>query len=171
MPTNKHRAADQVIKQKLQLERSPLWDDVRDAFLASHPKCAACGETQQVDVHHCFPFQYVVFCGRPDLELDPRNFITLCVRKDCQHHLLLGHLDDWHSYNPRVKSFVRNYAGWLSAKIRADATWKKARAARPKHLDLMTALAVVAFKKMLDRKLPPNPAIVARAAKARKKVP
>lgn len=48
--------------------------------------------------------------GRPDLELDPRNLLTLCIRPDCEHHVLLGHLDDYESYNPKVLGFVKAYA-------------------------------------------------------------
>jgi hypothetical protein len=29
-------------------------------------------------VHHIFPFHYCIALGRPDLELDDRNLITLC---------------------------------------------------------------------------------------------
>jgi len=31
-----------------------------------------------LQVHHIFPFHYCIALGRPDLELDDRNLITLC---------------------------------------------------------------------------------------------
>jgi len=168
MPVGRHQAADRIIQRKLQLVRSPAWDDVRDAFLAKFKHCAACGGTQQLNVHHKFPFHYVVLCGRPDLELDPRNLITLCVRKDCEHHVLLGHLDDYESYNPRVLTFVKKYAGKSASEIRAADAFKQAKAAKPKHIDQMSQVEMDAFKKKLDRKFPPKAAIMAEALQARK---
>jgi hypothetical protein len=162
-----HQAADAAILQKFQLARSPAWPDVEHAFRAAHPHCAACGETIMLNVHHIFPFHYVVLCGRPDLELDFRNLLTACVRPDCLHHLELGHLDDFESYNPAVLKFVSKYSGMTSVQIRAHAEWQKAQANRPKHLDEMTQAEKDAFKKMLDRKLPPHPAIMAKATAAR----
>jgi hypothetical protein len=82
-----------------------------------------------------FPFHYVVLCERPDLELDPRNLITLCIHHENEHHVLLGHLDDYESYNPDVLAFVKNYSGLTSQQIRADQLWQKAVAGRPKHFD------------------------------------
>jgi hypothetical protein len=153
---NTQLAAGRAILQKNGIQRSPLWDKVQRAFRTAHPRCAACDETAEVDVHHKFPFHYVVACGRPDLELDPRNLVTLCTRRGCQHHLLLGHLGNWESYNPAVTSFIKRYVGQGSTGIRAAAAWKKAAAARPKHLDQMTDAEKAAFKAMLDRRfLPP----------------
>lgn len=160
-------AATRAIFQKTGIARSPAWNKVERAFRATHPKCAACDETANVDIHHKFPFHYVIACGRPDLELDPRNLVTLCTKPGCQHHLLLGHLDDWESYNPAVISFIKRYASKASADIRAAAAWKKAASVRPKHLDLMTAAEKAAFKVMLDKKFKPAPNLMAKAIKAR----
>lgn len=167
MPVKSKRAADRAIFRKNGIARSPEWDEVERAFRAAHPRCAACDETAAVNVHHQFPFHYVVGCGRPDLELDPRNLVTLCTKPACQHHLLLGHLDDWESYSPAVNRFIKRYAGQAGAGIRAAAAWKKAAAARPKHLDLMTDAEKAAFKAMLDKKFTPLPAMMAKAVKAR----
>src|SRR6266436_3820216 len=134
---DKRAAADAIISQKLQLERSPAWPQVEKVFRAKNPKCQACNETQDLNVHHMYPFHYVVLCGRPDLELDERNLMTLCTRQDTEHHILLGHLDDFESYNPDVKQFVKTYAGKSNQQIRADAAFQTAHAAKPKHIDLM----------------------------------
>jgi 5-methylcytosine-specific restriction enzyme A len=75
------------------MPRSPKWKQVREAFMRAHPRCAATGDTKNLEVHHIRPFHL-----DPSLELDPSNLITL--REDV--HLLLGHLCDWHSFNPRV---------------------------------------------------------------------
>lgn len=167
MPITNHQAANLAIERKFGLPRSPAWDKVQKAFLTTHPHCAACGETGQLNVHHKFPFHYVVLCGRADLELDPRNLMTLCVRPDCQHHLLLGHLDDYESYNRNVEKFVKTYSGQTSLQIRSVAAWKKAHAAKPKHLDQMTQAEKDNFKRLLDRLFKLKPAMMTKAVRAR----
>jgi len=78
-------------------KRSSRWDTVRDAFIREHPCCAFCGGTKKLQVHHIIPFE---FGGD---ELDPDNLITLCRGTfDC--HLLVGHLGDFASMNPLVRS-------------------------------------------------------------------
>jgi hypothetical protein len=47
-------------------------------------------------------------------------------RHDSQHHVLLGHLDDYESYNLHVLEFVKNYSSLTSQQIRADPEWQKA---------------------------------------------
>jgi hypothetical protein len=64
--------------------------------------------------------------------------------------VLLGHLDDYESYNPRVLEFVRKYSGLTSQQIRADPKWQVAVAKKPKHFDQMSEEERQAFKKMLD---------------------
>jgi hypothetical protein len=170
VPADRHAAADLNIQQKNQIERSPAWGGVEKAFRAAHAHCQACDENQQLNVHHMYPFHYVVLCGRPDLELDPRNLMTLCTRKDREHHVLLGHLDDYESYNPDVEQFVQTFAAQSNQQIRVNSGFQRAAAQKPKHLDQMTAAEKAAFKAMLDAKFPPIPAIVAQAAKARASV-
>jgi hypothetical protein len=168
MATDKHQVADANICAKLNLKRSPKWPEVEKAFRAQNPKCVACGGTEQLNVHHMFPFHYVVLCGRPDLELDPRNLLTLCTREDMEHHLLLGHLDDYESYNPAVEQFVQTYKGQSATQIRNDPAWQTERDKKPKHVDQMSQQEKNQFKSMLDEKFPPNPAIVKEAEEARK---
>ena len=162
-----HLTAERIIRQKFQLARSSAWPDVARSFRVANPFCAACGGAQELNVHHKFPFHYVVLCGRPDLELDPRNLITLCILHDSEHHVLLGHLDDYESYNPRVLEFVKNYSGLTSQQIRADPKWQKAAAGKPKHLDQMSETEQAAFRAILDAKFPPDAAIMAKALVAR----
>lgn len=78
--------------------RSPSWDKVRDAHLECHPVCAACGASDNLQVHHIIPYR--VEASR---ELDPSNLITLCMGKhDC--HLHVGHGGSFKYYNPNVIS-------------------------------------------------------------------
>jgi len=79
--------------------RSGQWPRVRREWLATHPKCAACGGTENVEVHHKRPFHLA-----PALELDPLNFITLCEKSGKEHHLHVGHLGNWQNFNPNVES-------------------------------------------------------------------
>ncbi|MBA4388153.1 MAG: hypothetical protein C0404_09240 [Verrucomicrobia bacterium] len=51
--------------------------------------------------------------------------------------------------------------------VARNSAWLKARAKRPKHLDLMTRAEKNTFKRMLDKRFPPHPAIMARAVAAR----
>jgi 5-methylcytosine-specific restriction protein A len=88
--------------------RSGLWPALRRAHLAKHPACAVCGTRRGVVPHHIAPVHV-----EPDRELSPFNLITLCP----PHHLWVGHLGEWRSWNPEV---------------RADAaTWRRKIEARP----------------------------------------
>ncbi len=84
-------------------KRSSHWPAVRKAHLKLHPACAACGHTLMVQVHHKKPFHL-----HPELELDPKNFITLCECSPTDHHLKLGHNGDWKSFNPNVERDAAN---------------------------------------------------------------
>jgi hypothetical protein len=87
--------------------RSSGWEKVERDHKAAHPACCACGTLELVEVHHLWPFQYY-----PELELDERNLISLCR----PHHLILGHLGDWKSFNPDVIEMVRDYRRHLDAR-------------------------------------------------------
>lgn len=92
------------------------------------PACMACGHRGRgLQVHHIKPFHL-----HPNLELDPNNLITLCEIKGREHHLLLGHLDDWESYNPNVRADVKHFHKKSDSQIRADPTWQKKMLHRPK---------------------------------------
>jgi hypothetical protein len=75
------------------------------------------------------------------------------------------HLDDYESYNPRMLAFVKKYAGKTAVEIRADATWRKAAAAKPKHFDHMTPAEKANFKVILDCKFKLVPAIVGKTSR------
>ena len=82
--------------------------------------------------------------------------------------MLLGHLDYFESYNPAVLEFVKTYAGRTNQQIQSDAAYQKSHSNRPKHLDLMSDAEKAAFKDSLDKQFVPDPAIVAKAAKAKR---
>lgn len=108
--------------------RSPEWPAVAHAHLAKEPACRVCGhQGQGLQVHHIKPFHLF-----PELELDPNNLITLCELRGRDHHLLIGHLDDWESYNPQVRTDVNKYHKENAATIRANPSWQKEEENRPR---------------------------------------
>jgi 5-methylcytosine-specific restriction endonuclease McrA len=108
-------------------ERSSEWRKVAKEHLKHQPACAACGyRGKKRQVHHIKPFHL-----HPQLELDPDNLITLCSARGREHHLLLGHLDEWASYNEHIRTDVKRFYRKTSAQIRADLHWQKKIEQRP----------------------------------------
>ena len=95
------------------LARSYRWRTVRNDFIKSHPRCAACGKDKKLQVHHIIPVSV-----DSSKELDYNNLITLCA-SPC--HLLFGHLNDYKSYNKDVKKDCAYF--WH--KIKSRPRWKK----------------------------------------------
>lgn len=117
----------QEIAQKYGLARSPEWPALERAHLQQEPACRACGyRGPGIQVHHIKPFHLY-----PQLELDPNNLITLCEVRGRDHHLLLGHLDDWESYNPNVREDVKRFHGENAKKLKANPTWQQEKLHRP----------------------------------------
>jgi 5-methylcytosine-specific restriction endonuclease McrA len=123
----KKRDHGMEIAQRHGTARSPQWPHVEKEHLLHEPACAACGyRGHGLQVHHIKPFHL-----HPKLELEPSNLITLCEIKGRNHHLLLGHLDEWESFNVNVRDDVRRYHGKSDLHIRADIAWQRAVAKRP----------------------------------------
>jgi hypothetical protein len=149
--------------KKLGIHRSSKWPDIEKAHLAKNPHCACCtpgtnvGAQQQV--HHKFPFHYCIALGRPDLELDDRNLITLCEHDDEKsgqnHHLLVGHLDDFQSSNlDVVLDAEKTFHGMSAAEIKANTDWKSKLTKRLKPLSQMTDEDKAAFVKLMNDTFP-----------------
>lgn len=141
--------------------RSVHWPRVEREFREANPACAACGSTEGVQVHHCFDFHEAVLLGRPDLELDPRNLITLC-EGPLQHHLLIGHLDDFRSYNPAVREDVLTFAPLDALSVRVSPIWRAKHDTRPKPWDEWTEEQKQSVRADLDEQLPPDPTLTAK---------
>lgn len=91
----------------LNTKRSSKWPKVEHEFLSSYPDCAACGGRERLNVHHKLPFHL-----HHELELDPKNLITLCMGKDKHCHLLIGHGDNFKAFVPEVEkmaAYVRQH--------------------------------------------------------------
>jgi 5-methylcytosine-specific restriction endonuclease McrA len=107
------------------MERSPKWPATQKRFLKKFPTCAACGGTEKLNVHHKQPFHLF-----PDLELDPKNLITLCMDGDKDCHIKLGHGDNFKAYNPNVVEDV--------AAVNANFTLLEEYAKKAKKARLLT---------------------------------
>jgi hypothetical protein len=116
------RLAHSVLREHgKRTDRSPNRRTVEREHLAVNPLCAACGGKRRVQVHHIRPFHL-----HPELELDPKNLITLCMGPtEC--HLRIGHGDDFKAYNPNV---IADAAEAFAHRDRIDAIDERAKANR-----------------------------------------
>lgn len=100
-----------------ELKRSPHWSTVEKAWLAKHPRCAACGGSRHVQVHHIRPFHEAPELELADgtgrfcrLEVRPGvfacNLISLCMGPH-EDHLRIGHGGHFHRDNPNVVEDAR----------------------------------------------------------------
>lgn len=144
-----------VVAEKHDLERSKKWPTVRSKYLKVNPTCAICGGTTDLQVHHVVPFHFCILVAeRPDLELDPRNLITLCQDPKTDHHLIAGHLNDFHSYNPDVRKSVKHKkTGWLASMFDSVLSALKLKP-KPKPLAKMTDKDKIKFKAMVLKLYP-----------------
>ena len=93
-------------------KRNDDWPKVRRLHLKLHPSCEVCGATKRLAAHHIAPYQW-----NPELEMDPDNLITLCPA----HHLFVGHLMQWASYNENV---VKDAVEWRK-RIKDRPKWNR----------------------------------------------
>ena len=141
------------------IARSGEWPRVERTHLAAHPACACCDRADVgVQVHHVFPFHYCVALGRPDLELDDRNLVTLCEtetgRPAEDHHLLVGHLGSFQSSNLNVLYDAARYRKMTAAAIRADPRWLASVEDRLKPLGEMTEDDKKVFASRMNARFP-----------------
>lgn len=86
------------VPPKPRIQRSPHWNDMRDEFIKENgSKCAACGKTTNLEVHHIIPVH-----KDQTRELDKSNLIVLCENKSIFCHFVVGHSFSWRAYNPHV---------------------------------------------------------------------
>ncbi len=92
--------------------RSPSWPRIRNNYLRNHPVCEACGQKDNLNVHHIIPFRI-----DPSKELDESNLITLCTdgpgHMNC--HLVLGHAGNYKGHNERVREDAERIQAMLKS--------------------------------------------------------
>jgi hypothetical protein len=91
--------------------------------------------------------------------LDDRNLITLCGRASDgsgqNHHLWVGHLDDFQSSNLSVVYDARvTFHGVATDGIARDERWVRKRAKGLKPLEMMTVADRAALLELMDRRMP-----------------
>lgn len=155
----KHDHGEEEALRTIGRGRSSHWPTVEKAFRKVHPQCVCCivKSVTHIQIHHRFPFHYCVALGRPDLELDVRNLITLCEwpsHPSPSHHLLVGHLANFQSSNLDVAEDAITFRGMSEAEIKKDARWIKKVAGRLTPLDKMTAKDKAAFTKRMNETFP-----------------
>jgi len=145
------------------IRRSAAWPHAEKLHLQVQPKCVCCSPEMRphagVQVHHIFPFHCCIALGRPDLELDPRNLVTLCEdeagRPGENHHLLVGHLDSFQSSNLNVLEDAQgSFHGQTAEAIRQSARWLERVEQRLKPLGEMSPAEKAEFAKLMNARLP-----------------
>jgi hypothetical protein len=102
-------------------KRSPHWRKVREEFLLKNNHCAACGSKIRLQVHHKLPFD-----DYPELELDPKNLITLCMStQEC--HLRIGHGGSFTKYSVNIDEYISQI---LKKEKTFEEIWKIAKEKR-----------------------------------------
>lgn len=146
-------------------ERSSKWATFQKNYLIKNNYCITCGKAKKytnnngLQVHHIIPYHICIELNRPDLELDERNLITLCQTdfdiKTENHHLLIGHLNDWESFNKTVLPNAKlNFHSQTSQKIKLNAKWLKKTFKRPKRINDMSSIEKEALKKYINKRFP-----------------
>lgn len=114
-----------VREARKESSRSPKWSSVRDEHLTANPACEACGGTKNLQVHHKKPFS-----DFPELELDPKNLVTLCMGPlEC--HLRIGHGGSFRHYNPNLDEDILEVMLRPKHRVEIEARAKKARLDHP----------------------------------------
>jgi len=158
-PARSHDRGEEEALRTIGRARSSRWPAIEKAFRKLHPQCVSClvPSTRHVQIHHRFPFHYCVALGRPDLELDMRNLITLCEwpsHPSPDHHLIIGHLDNFQSSNLDVAEDAVTFRGMTAAQIKADSRWISKMKERLVPLDQMTKKDKAIFVKRMNATFP-----------------
>jgi hypothetical protein len=70
------------------------------------------------------------------------------------HHLVVGHLAYYESFNPYLDDFIRQLQGKTQKEIRSMPQFQKAVKLRPKPPDQMTHKKIEQLRRMVDHELP-----------------
>jgi len=144
------------------IQRHNDWGKIARQHLIGQPKCLICGlnvlynliQEGSCNVHHKYPLQHCIAVNRPDLELDRRNMFTVCARHFDHHHLLIGHLEDWESYNPHLETTIALVRNLTQVQIRNTIMFCEAVKNRPKPLKEWSEAEKNIFKNHLEEVMP-----------------
>jgi len=149
--------------------RSPHWPTVEKSFKVKHPNCIACDEKNYgkvgIQIHHAIiPYHLAIMCGRPDLELDERNLRSLCeTTHDTpapNHHIVLGHLKNFRSWNSNLDADAVKYKGMTEEQILSHKEYLTEETNRPDPDKAETKTFLAVLRKEMDARLPPDPALL-----------
>ena len=153
-----------TVAQAHSIARSEHWPEVEKAHKAMEPNCAVCGISEAIQIHHVIPFHYCIHLGRPDLELDHRNLTSLCEsesgKPEQNHHLLIGHLNDFKSSNVKVREDSQKYHGKTLQEIKESIDWKEEASKKMVLLDVMTPEQKKDLRETMDLLYPPDPVLI-----------
>jgi hypothetical protein len=141
------------------LMRSPHWGTLEN-WIRSHygDVCEVTG-LGPVQIHHEYPFHDCILAGRPELELTLENLHRLYSggHDAAQgHHLIVGHLRDYRSYNPQLSDCIAKWKGMNVDQIQALPEWKTFSSAKPFSYPLMRPSQQAAFRANLAQRFPKN---------------
>lgn len=136
--------------------RSPKWPDFEREYLHAHSLCLICGKPHpRLNLHHKYPVVYIRGVGRPDLECDARNAkYPLCAESGDNHHLLIGHLNYFQSYNPWIDAAIEKCKGLTAQQIASLPEWQTAVKIRPKPFSVMSDYERLQLRRQIDAEMP-----------------
>ena len=157
------------------LTRSSHWPTVRGhvlesqlaAWRAKFPKFDEETKGVEWEVHHRIAFHFGALLDLGYIELDTRNLYVI-PRYTADLHLLLGHLDDFRSFNIDVVSDLKRWGGELwggkgklptdhdttKASVINDHDWLRKHLARPRSWGAMTDHDKRALAHLIKTELP-----------------
>jgi hypothetical protein len=142
------------------VKRSPHWGSLENWFKKRFGEVCPISGLSPVQIHHAFPFHDCYLAGRPDLELALENLYALYSGgsggADEGHHLIVGHLGNFKSYNPDLRACLKKWKGLTVAQIKALPKWKALVAKKPLSFPQMSPKQQIAFRAVLDRKFDPK---------------
>lgn len=151
--------------------RSPHWETVKKEWFKEHGlNCDACDPSFYgkvgVQCHHRHAYHVCKLLGRPDGEVDKRNFRNLCETEKGKpapnHHLVLGHEDDFQVNNEDLDSDIAKYKGQDGKAILQESIFAEKVKNRPKPFPQWTKEEKLAYRRMLDETMPPDPELLKR---------
>lgn len=137
--------------------RSPHWGSLENWIKKHYGDVCEITGLSPVQIHHEFPFHDCILAGRPELELTLENLHRLYSgghEAANGHHLIVGHLRDFRSYNPRLVHYLHKWKGLTTEQIQKLPEWKSMASRKPKSYSEMTPFLQDAFRQALDHRFP-----------------